>query len=127
MGAGVGVRSGGPGSSSLHHKQLMAMSRVVAASSVALFILRGLRERSLRSRVVSASNGLPEGAGAEEEVVDHASHAFGVFGNIEVQVVAHVLHALKGQVYAAGKFACSQGGLLPPCLCGWMGGWLVLD
>ena len=126
LGAGVGVRSGGIGSGSLHHKQLMAMSRVVAASSVALFVLRGLSDRSLRSHVASASHGWPGGAGAEEEVVGHASHAFGVFGNIEVQVVAHVLHALKGQVYAAGKFACKQGWLPPPCLCGCLGGWLVL-
>ena len=98
MTPGVGGRSGGLGTGGMNHKHLMAMSRVVAATSVALFILRALYNDSHES---CAGDGLSEATGTE---TDEVRHILGVFGNLEVQVVAHVLRALKGMVFPAGEW-----------------------
>lgn len=100
MTPGVGGRSGGLGTGGMNHKHLMAMSRVVAATSVALFILRALYNDSHES---CAGEGRSEATTAGTEK-DEVRLILGVFGNLEVQVVAHVLRALKGMVFPAGEW-----------------------
>ena len=118
MSPGAGARPGSfGGGSSMQHKQLLAMSRVVAATAVALFILRDVSQRP--PPAPCTADGAPEQADLDGDVGGAASSrreeeeqaagarsrsddAFGYFSNVEVQVISHVLRALKGQVYVAG-------------------------
>lgn len=102
MTPGVGGRSGGLGTGGLNHKHLMAMSRVVAATSVALFVLRALYNDSHAS---CAGDGRSDATGAEQ---DEVRHILEVFSNLEEQVVVHILRALKGMVFPAGEWLASS-------------------
>jgi len=83
----------------LHHKQLIAASRVVASTGVAVFILRDLAQ--------SVANLRPAEGASKDTVWDifaSKDTIWDVFNHLQLQVVSHMLHALKGGDFFGGFY-----------------------